>query len=731
MSSHLVAVSDPPEDSIFLRFLELEGKISRLRPGEDTTLLRDAYKFAAGHHHLQKRKSGEPYLAHPVEVAHILADMNLDQVALATGLLHDVVEDTGVGVDEISERFGAEVARCVDGVTKLGRIGYHSAEDRQAENFRKMLLAMVDDIRVILVKLADRLHNMRTLRYLSPDKQQEISRETIEIYAPLALRLGMGKVRGELEDISFQYLEPEAYSEITRQIESRREASQEFLDDMKELVAHQLDAAGIPARIEGRIKRTYSIYQKLKRQKINVDRVYDLLALRIITDSEKNCYAALGLVHSQWRPVPGRFKDFIAMPRPNLYRSLHTSVITDQGQTFELQIRSEEMHRQAEEGICAHWKYKEGRVGSDVDDQAMAWLRQLVEWQREVKDSTDFLSTLKIDLYPEEVYIFTPKGKLLVLPRDATPIDFAYAIHTEVGHQCIGAKANGRIVPLKYRLRNGDILEIITQAGHAPNRDWLSIVKTPRARNKIKQWLNAHRRVKAEEIGQKLLEREARRLQVSLGKVPNKKMMEVCRDYGCAQPADLFAALGYGRYSARQIVSKLAPGAEKAAPAALGTPETPRQRGPSTNGVLRVKGIDDVLVYRARCCNPIKGEPIVGYVTRGKGVAVHSKTCPNVQNLMYEAERRMDVLWAKDQDLTYKTCLSVYADDRPGLLADLTNIVSNEKVNITRVESFSPRNRPAVIEMTMEISDLKQLQRIMAAMGRVSEVREVTRSNRA
>jgi GTP pyrophosphokinase len=641
-----------------------------------------------------------------------------------------VVEDTRVSIEEIRDRFGPEVARCVDGVTKLGRLGYRSAEDRQAENFRKMLLAMVEDIRVILVKLADRLHNMRTLKYLSPEKQEEIARETLEIYAPIALRLGMGKVRGELEDLAFQYIDPKAYHEITRQIESRREASQEFLDHMKEQVAKQLAEAGIPARIEGRIKRTYSIYQKLKRQKINLDRVYDLLALRIITDSEKNCYAALGLVHSQWRPVPGRFKDFIAMPRPNLYQSLHTSVITGQGQTFELQIRSEEMHRQAEEGICAHWKYKEGRSGADVEDHAMAWLRQMVEWQQEVQDPNDFLSSLKIDLYPEEVYVFTPKGKLMVLPREATPIDFAYAIHTEVGHQCVGAKANGRIVPLKYRLRNGDILEIITQKGHTPNRDWLSTAKTSRARHKIKQWLNAHRRQKAEEIGQKLLEREARRLHVTLSKVPPEAMEKVCRDYGCAQVGDLHAALGYGRYSARQVVRKLLPGTtEPGGETAPGA--TASRKAASANGVLNVKGIDDVLVYRARCCNPIKGEPIVGYVTRGKGVAVHSRTCPNVQNLMYEEERRIDVQWARNQDLTYETRLNIYADDRPGLLADLTNILSGENVNITRVESHSPgANRPAVIEMTLQIVDVKQLQRIIAAMNKVSEVREVTRSNR-
>jgi GTP pyrophosphokinase len=717
---------------VALRFQELEEKLRAARPHEDLTMLREAFEFAASRHSSQKRRSGEPYIAHPLEVAHILAERRLDRVCVITGLLHDLVEDTGVSLAEIEQRFGADIAGCVDGVTKLSRLDYYSAEARQAENFRKLLLAMVRDIRVVLVKLADRLHNMRTLEFLPAEKQRSIARETAEIYAPIALRLGMGKIRGELEDLSFRYLEPESYQAIQEKIESRRESSEDFLDALKTVVAQRLAEADIPVRVEGRIKRASSIHNKVKRQQIAIDEVYDLLALRVITDSVKNCYATLGLIHSQWRPVPGRIKDFIAMPRPNLYQSLHTSVITDTGQTFEVQIRTEEMHRMAEEGICAHWKYKEGRVGADVDDQRMAWLRQLVEWQQEVSDPSDFLSTLKVDLYPEEVYVFTPKGKLIALPRGATAIDFAYAIHTEVGHSCVGAKSNGRIVPLRTHLRNGDILEIITQPGHRPSSDWLNVVKTSRARNKIKHWLNTHRRKKAEEIGVRLLEKEARRLKVSLKKVKPESLEKVCRDYGCPQAADLHAALGYGRYSARQVLAKLFPDEITAA----GQPARSKPADAASSGAagdqadgLVVTGIDDVLVYRAGCCNPIRGEPIVGYVTRGKGVAVHSRSCPNVENLMYEAERRIDVEWARSGDLLYKSRLLIEVSDRAGLLNDLTNVLTNESVNISSVESRTNNAKGnAIIEMTIAVGDVKQLDRIVAAMQRVPDVRHVMRS---
>ena len=729
------STSAPPRalHALERRFGELREKLTELRPHNDYSLLQDSFDFALERHGSQRRKSGEPYMSHPVEVAHLLADMRLDLVCIVTGLLHDLVEDTGVGIAVIRRRFGPDVARCVQGVTKLSKLDYYSAEERQAESFRKMLLAMVEDIRVILVKLADRLHNMRTLRHLDPERQQRIARETLEIYAPISLRLGMGKIRGELEDLSFAYLEPHAFEEITAWIDKDRGANETSLSRIKDALAGALEAAGIPAVIEGRIKRLYSIYRKLQQQQVTLDQVYDLLALRVITDSEKNCYAALGVIHGLWRPVPGRIKDFIATPRPNLYQSLHTSVIDDQGLAFEVQIRTEEMHRMAEQGICAHWKYKEGRLGVDGDDSRMAWLRQLVEWQSDMKDPSDFLSTLKIDLYPEEVYVFTPQGKLLVLPRWATAVDFAYAIHTEVGHRCVGAKANGRIVPLTYHLRNGDIIEILTQPNHTPSRDWLASVKTSRARNKIKHWLNTRRREKAEQIGLKILEREARRLKVSLRKIDEKALYAVCKEYGCAHPKDLYAALGYGKYSTRHVITKLFPRTEEPPLDMATTPAAPPSKSGSAEAVLAVKGVDDVLVYRARCCNPIKGEPIVGYVTRGKGVAVHAATCSNVQNLMYEAERRLDVEWSHGPDVAYRAHILIQVQDRPGILADLSGVVSSENVNISSVESHTKKEKSgllATVEMMLEIHNVSQLDRVIAGMKSIPGVRDVRRSRR-
>ena len=727
--------SAPPAalEAIELRFRELQDKLAELRPHDDLSLLQKAFDFALERHGAQVRKSGDPYMSHPVEVAHLLADMRLDLVCVVTGLLHDLVEDTGVGIPTIRRRFGPETARCVQGVTKLSKLDYYSAEERQSESFRKMLLAMVEDIRVILVKLADRLHNMRTLKYLDSERQQRIARETLEIYAPIALRLGMGRMRGELEDLSLAYLEPHAYEEITTLIDQDRGANETFLSQTKDALAAALEAAGVPAGLEGRVKRTYSIFRKMEQQQITLDQVYDLLALRVITDSERNCYAALGVIHGLWRPVPGRIKDFIASPRPNLYQSLHTSVIDDRGRAFEVQIRTEEMHQMAEQGICAHWKYKEGRHGADGEDSRVAWLRQLVEWQRDMKDPSDFLSTLKIDLYPEEVYVFTPQGKLLVLPRAATPVDFAYAIHTEVGHRCVGAKANGRIVPLTYHLSNGDIIEILTQANHNPSRDWLASVKTSRARNKIKHWLNTRQREKAEQIGLKLLDKEARRLKVSLRKVDEKALAEICKEYGCTHPKDLYAALGYGKYSARHIITKLFPQPEEGtpAPSAPSAPVKPATTA-ADGAVLTVKGIDDILVYRARCCNPIKGEPIVGYVTRGKGVAVHAATCSNVQNLMYEAERRLEVEWSRGPDVAYRTHLLIHLQDRPGILAELTGVVSGEDINISSVESRPRKEKSglAAVEMILEIHDVEQLDRVIAGMKGVSGVRDVRRSRR-
>jgi GTP pyrophosphokinase len=726
-------------------FAELEQKILALRPKEDLSLLEKAFRRAVEAHQGQSRDSGEPYMIHPLHVTMILADMQMDNACLITGLLHDTVEDTSLSLEQIKKEFGPEVAACVDGVTKLSKLKFYSREERQAESVRKMLLAMVNDIRVIIVKLADRLHNMRTLDALPRERQLRISQETAEIYAPIAHRLGMGKVRGELEDLSFRYLEPEAWADLMREIESQRVQNEEYLTKMRHDVEVNLRRENIPARVDARIKRPYSVFQKMKRQKIALDQVYDLLALRIITDSVKNCYAALGVIHNEWHPIPGRIKDFIAIPRPNLYQSLHTSVIGQGGRSFEVQIRTEEMHRLAEEGIAAHWKYKEGRKGPGADDQRIKWLRQLVEWQQEMRDPGEFISTLKVDLYPEEVYTFTPMGKVITLPREATPIDFAYAIHSDVGNTCVGAKVNGRIVPLKYNLKNGEVVEILTQTGHMPSKDWLGLVKTPRARNKIKHVINATEHAKAIEIGQKYLEREARRLGVQISRFTKADLERVAADYGCAKVEDLHAALGYGKFSARQALQKLAPEIVPDATEASKPANTPAGHGAAGTApgaaygiasgqpgdlVIKVKGVDDLLVYRAKCCNPIRGEGIVGYVTRGKGIAVHSTNCANVQNLMYEVERKIDVEWARAVTETFPVRVVVHTDDRPGMLNQLTSVLANEQSNIRSLEASGDDKRGdgAIIDMTIEIRDKKQLERVAAAIRRISGVRDVERT---
>ncbi|HEX4485689.1 MAG TPA: bifunctional (p)ppGpp synthetase/guanosine-3',5'-bis(diphosphate) 3'-pyrophosphohydrolase, partial [Terriglobales bacterium] len=525
------------------KFRELVRKMHSNRPNDDLEIVKKAYEFSLKHHTGQTRASGEPYLVHPLQVAQVLADMMMDPVAIAAGLLHDSVEDTSVTIVDIRKEFGEQVAHIVEGVTKISKIDFATREEAQAENLRKMMLAMIDDIRVVLIKLADRLHNMRTLEHLPPDRQQKIAKETLEIYGPIAHRLGMGKIRGELEDLGFRYLDPIGYQQLHDVVEARRKQGEQFLQRMESTVNEKLKEAGITASVTSRIKRLFSIHKKLQRQRITVDQVYDLFAMRVITRSLQDCYAVLGIVHNVWRPVPGRIKDFIAMPRPNLYQSLHTSVITEDGTPFEIQIRTEEMHKMAEEGIAAHWKYKDGAVSAQ-DEQRLAWLRQVVEWQRDVSDPSEFLSTLKIDLYPEEVYTFTPKGKVVVLPREATPIDFAYSVHTEVGHTCVGAKVNGRMVPLRHRLHSGDIVEILTQAGHKPSRDWLSVVKSSRARNKIKHWLNIHQRERAIEIGKKLIEKEARKYRIFLKDMKDEDLRRVASDYGLGAPDDLMAGIG-------------------------------------------------------------------------------------------------------------------------------------------------------------------------------------------
>src|SRR2546430_572307 len=621
------------------RFRELMKKLRENRPNDDLNLVKKAYEFSQKHHAGQSRASGEPYLVHPLEVGNVLADMKMDAVSIAAGLLHDSVEDTSVTAVEIRQEFGEQVAHIVEGVTKISKIDFSSREEAQAENLRKMMLAMVDDIRVVLIKLAERLHNMRTLEHLDPERQQKIARET-----------------------------------------------------------------------------------------------HDLYAMRVITNSVQDCYAVLGIIHNLWRPVPGRIKDFIAMPRPNLYQSLHTSVITETGETFEIQIRTEEMHKMCEEGIAAHWKYKDGPVSAE-DEQRLAWLRQVVEWQRDVSDPNEFLSTLKVDLYPEEVYTFTPKGKVLVLPRESTPIDFAYSIHTEVGHSCTGAKVNGRMVPLRHKLHSGDIVEVITQPGHKPSRDWLAIVKSTRARNKIKHWLNVHQRERAIEIGKKLIEKEARKYRISLKEIKDLELQKIASDYGLGRPDDLMAGIGYGKYSARQVLARLVPaGSEPVADSEIEKPggiaSVVRRvfGGDHNNNAIRVKGHGDLLVYRARCCNPIRGENVVGYVTRGKGVAVHAANCSNVVALMYEPERKIEVEWARDDGTpsAYPVKLTVFCDDRFGMLKQITAVISDSKTNIRNIEART-NNGQANIDIVLDIADLKHLENIVTGVRKIPGVHDVQR----
>src|SRR5205809_849859 len=676
-----------------IRFEDLVEKVRAYSPDADVELLRRAYVFSAFEHRGQVRHSGEPYLIHPLAVADFLADRKLAAVAGAAGLLHDVVDDTLTTIDRIRELFGPEVAHVVEGVTKISAIRFSSSEERQAENFRKMLLAMVDDIRVILVKLADRLHNMRTLNHLTEDRRVSVAQETRDIYAPIANRLGMSKVKNELAEAQVPVLE-----------------------------------------LDGRIKRLWSIHQKLHRQKIELEQVYDFIALRLITDSVKDCYAALGIIHQTWSPVPGRIKDFIAMPRPNGYQSLHTSVISEHGMPFEVQIRTMEMHRMAEEGIAAHWKYKEGRIGDQRDERYFQWMRQLLEDQQEVRDPQEFIQHLKVDLYPEEVYTFTPKGLVKALPRGATPVDFAYAIHTDVGHQCVGARVNGKMVPLRTRLKNGDIVEIITQSGHKPSRDWLNFVATSRARNKIKHLIHSEEKARAIELGQKLFDKEARRYDINPKTiVDSEELAKALADFTVQKVDDLFAAIGYGKVQPKQVLVKLVPADklhEKPPEGAVAA--VVRRVLGSGEEKIKVRGFDDVMVFRARCCSPIRGEKIVGYITRGKGVSVHSATCPNVVNLLYDPERRIDVEWDKgNEGSRYTVKLTMEVEDRKGLLAAVSAKIAGINTNIRNMEARTDEGENARIDVTIEISDLKHLEKVIKSLRGVEGVLGVERAGRA
>ena len=712
-----------------IRFEDILDKVESYKPGFDEELLQKAYIFSAREHRGQVRSSGEPYLIHPLNVAWTLADMRLDETSIAVGLLHDVLEDTLTTKETLQELFGDDVAELVDGVTKISRYAYVSKEEQQAETFRKMLLAMVSDLRVVLVKLADRLHNMRTLQFLPEEKRIAVAKETMEIYAPIANRLGMGSIKAELEDLSFRHLHAREYDELHKSVEEKMAVSGDIVERIKGTLDHKLKENEIEGEVYGRVKSMHSIWIKLRRQDIDIGQLYDYLAFRIITPSVKDCYAALGIIHQMWRPVPGRIKDYIAMPKPNFYQSLHTTVVAEKGQPFEVQIRTREMDLIAEQGIAAHWKYKEGRVGASTDDSNFLWLRQLVEWQQEIKDPRVFMHSLKIDLYPDEVYTFTPKGDVFAFPRDATPLDFAYRIHTDVGHRCVGARLNGKLVPLRTPLTNGDIVDIITGATQTPSREWLNMVVTSRARHKIRHWLNTEQKHRSIELGRKLIEKEAKRLKVPWRKLITENALDgVLHEYGLSKLDDLYADVGYGKITPRTIVERFGADEQQPAEAEGVIQRAVRKIFPftGTSPAIKVKGYDDLMTYLAKCCNPLPGEGIIGYVTRGKGVAVHSANCPNIKNLMFNPDRQIAVEWADQRQSQFQVELEILMEDRQGILARVVNTISNMKTNIRQMDTRSGEGK-ATAELVLEIADLKHLEKVTRSLAGLEGVMQVER----
>ena len=703
-------------------------------PHADIDPIMRAYVYAAKAHKGQERVSGEPYLSHPLQVSGILTELRMDTATLAAGLLHDVVEDTRATLDEIQEHFGKEIAGLVDAVTKLSRIPFSTREEAQAENIRKMVLAMSKDIRVILVKLADRLHNMRTLEPLPEEKRRLIARETLDIYAPLAHRLGIYWIKAELEDLALRHLDPEAYRDLATRIAQKRREREGDINEVIGVLEKKLLEVEIKAQITGRPKHFYSIYKKMHDHKKEFDEIYDLTAIRVITDSVKDCYGTLGVIHTLWKPISHRFKDFIAVPKSNGYQSLHTTVIGPRGDPAEIQIRTWEMHRVAEEGIAAHWKYKEGRSSIEASDQSFVWLRQLMEWQRELKDSKEFLHTLKVDLFPDEVYVFTPRGDVKPFPKGATPIDFAFAVHTDVGHRCAGAKVNGRLVPLRTELQNGDIVEILTSPNQTPSRDWLKAVKTPRARSKIRQWIKNEERARSISLGKDMLEKEIRRLGKSPAHLLKPEMLKpTFSHYGIGSEEEFFAAVGYGKISPKQAVARLLPPEELRI---LTEAEEIREKKierkparprPSEEGVS-IRGIDDILVRFSKCCSPVPGDEIIGFITRGRGVSIHTMDCPNAVSLMADPERQIAVYWDEERKAPHQVKIRVeIGKDRPGILAEISTAISATNTNITQAEIRVTEERTGVNTFVLEVTNLGQLQAAMQAIQRIDGVVGVER----
>lgn len=715
------------------KLFQLIEKVKKYATEEDLNFLKKAYEFALKNHNGQERNSGEPYIIHPLEVALILADLELDIASIVAGLLHDVVEDTSVTLQEIEQMFGSEIASLVDGVTKLGKLTFTSKLEQQAENYRKMLIAMAKDIRVILIKLADRLHNMRTLKYLPPEKQRQKAQETIDIYAPLAHRLGISKIKWELEDLALRYLDPEGYYDLVEKIAKKRVEREEYIKRIIALITEKLKEANIEiGQIDGRPKHFYSIYRKMKEQGKTLEQIYDLFAIRVIVNSVKDCYGVLGIIHTLFKPMPGRFKDYIAMPKPNMYQSLHTTVIGPEGEPFEVQIRTFDMHRTAEYGIAAHWKYKEGRMESSDEDEKFSWLRELLEWQKELKDAKEFMESLKINLFSDEVFVFTPKGDVVSLPQGSTPIDFAYTIHSEIGNKMAGAKVNGKLVPIDYDLKNGDIVEIITSPNvHGPSQDWLKVVRSPQAKSKINAWFKKERKEENIQKGKEILEKEIKKLNLPVQYAfKDDVLLSVSQRYGYRTAEDMLAALGYGGITVGKVALRIKDEIKRYI-----KEETTKEiqldrpkpiKASSNNGVL-VKGIENVLVRFAKCCNPVPGDEVIGYVTRGRGVSIHRRDCPNVEQYLKEPERIVEAEWNVTKDAKFDAQIHVLANDRTGILMDITNLLGENRISVKAIQGRTTRDRIANINLTVEINSSDQLEKIIRKLRKIDSVFDVQR----
>lgn len=711
-----------------IRLNDITSKLLIYHPAADTDLVQKAYVYSAKVHKGQVRLSGEPYLSHPLEVAGILANMKMDAVTIASGLLHDTVEDTYAKTEDIKYLFGEEVATIVDGVTKISKINFSNKEEQQAENIRKMIIAMAADIRVLLVKLADRLHNMQTLGFQPAEKQERIARETLDIYAPLAGRMGIHWIKSALEDLSLFYLDQKVYSDIRTGIAQRHEGQEQFIKEIKDILYKKLHDMAINATIEGRHKHFYSIYQKMMDQNLNVDQVYDIIAFRIIVNTLKECYEALGLMHSLWKPVTGRFKDYISLPKANMYQSLHTTVITSLGERMEIQIRTWDMHRIAEGGIAAHWSYKEKNEPNKHANNHYAWIRKLLEWQKSLTDPREFLETIKLDLFSNEVYVFTPKGEVREFPMGATPVDFAYSIHSEVGDRCISAKANERIVPLSYKMKNGDIIQIITSKNHTPSRDWLKFVKTSTARARIRQWIKKEERKKSIVVGKDILEKEFRKSNLNLQKQPKtEQLLEVAQQFSLKNADDLLASIGYGKISAKQILNRLAPSSEirEEEPKELPRKLTQKIHRKKQDGGINVEGMNDILIRFGKCCHPLPGEPIIGFITRGRGVTVHVKDCNFIKDV--DPERLIDVDWAGSDDLNYLAKLKITNIAKKGMLADISAILSQNEANIVDAAVHTTIDKKGISSFTIEVSNYNQLKNIISKIKGLKEVLKVER----